>query len=217
MKDKSFKQRVFCFSAEKQAWNFGCAKTSQNIAARVKGMAISMKVTVKKKDACCEKTAKKVLVEYLYLDLKTCDRCIGTDTVLDEVMEKITPTLELAGYAVDYRKTLMATAEIAAAHRFLSSPTIRVNGRDISQAVKENDCGCCGRISGTATDCRVFEYEGQSYEVPPASMLAEAVLKGVFAPVEKSAIKEYALPKNLKNFFSGKATKQSFDCSKGCC
>ena len=25
---------------------------------------------------------KKILVEYLYLDLKTCDRCIGTDNVL---------------------------------------------------------------------------------------------------------------------------------------
>lgn len=176
-----------------------------------------MKVTVKKKHACCEKAAKKVLVEYLYLDLKTCDRCIGTDTVLDEVMEKVTPVLELAGYAVEYRKTLMSTAEIAAAHRFLSSPTIRINGQDISSTVKETDCACCGEISGAATDCRVFEYEGQIYEVPPASMLAEAVLKGVFVSAEKSVEEEYTMPENLKNFFSGKAAKQSCGCSKGCC
>ena len=31
---------------------------------------------------------KKALIEYLYLDLKTCDRCIGTDRVLDGVSER---------------------------------------------------------------------------------------------------------------------------------
>ena len=34
---------------------------------------------------------KKVVVEYLYLDLQTCERCIGTDNVLDEVMLVLTP------------------------------------------------------------------------------------------------------------------------------
>ena len=32
---------------------------------------------------------KKILVEYLYLDLDTCDRCIGTDTVLEEVIDEL--------------------------------------------------------------------------------------------------------------------------------
>ena len=39
---------------------------------------------------------KKVVVEYLYLDLQTCERCIGTNSVLDEVMPVLTH-LELAG------------------------------------------------------------------------------------------------------------------------
>ena len=84
---------------------------------------------------CGELTKKKVLVEYLYLDLKTCNRCIGTDIVLDEVMVKLTPALELAGCSVEYHKVEMATAEIARQYKFLSSPTIRVNGQDICQTV----------------------------------------------------------------------------------
>lgn len=34
---------------------------------------------------------KNVLIEYLYLDLDTCDRCIGADKVLEEAIECITP------------------------------------------------------------------------------------------------------------------------------
>ena len=69
--------------------------------------------------ACCCTTEPKtvegrsLLIEYLYLDLNTCDRCIGTDAVLDEVVAVLRPALELAGYAVDYQKREMATPEIA--------------------------------------------------------------------------------------------------------
>jgi hypothetical protein len=85
--------------------------------------------------ACCscgcgESSGKKVLVEYLYLDLQTCERCIGTDKVLAGVLTILTPALQLAGYEVEYHKIEMRTAEIAEKHQFLSSPTIRVNGRE---------------------------------------------------------------------------------------
>ena len=108
----------------------------------------------------------------------------------------LTPALSLAGYTLEYRKIEMTTREIATQHRFLSSPTIRVNGRDICATVTENDCGCCGEISGTDVDCRVFEYEGKSYEVPPKAMLAEAILKAVFAEESGCSCGSYALPGN---------------------
>ncbi len=47
---------------------------------------------------------KPVLVEYLYLDLQVCDRCIGTEHVLEEVLTKLSPVLQLAGYELEYRK-----------------------------------------------------------------------------------------------------------------
>lgn len=121
-------------------------------------------------DSCCScgcgtTSKKKVVVEYLYLDIETCGRCIGTDNILDEVMITLTPTLNIAGFEVEYNKIEMNTAEVAKQYKFLSSPTIRVNSQDICQSVEENSCGCCSDISGTDVNCRVFEYNGQTYEV----------------------------------------------------
>jgi NAD-dependent dihydropyrimidine dehydrogenase PreA subunit len=169
--------------------------------------------------ACCscgneETREKKVRVEYLYLDLKTCDRCIGTDTVLDEVMAVLAPALQLAGYLVEYSKIEMKTAELAERHRFISSPTIRINGLDICGPVKESACGCCGEISGTDVDCRVFEYNGEVYEIPPKEMLAEAILETVFGASEPGCSCGYALPENLRNFFKGKNNSGCF-CGEG--
>lgn len=160
---------------------------------------------------CCgekqtDKNTKKLFkIEYLYLDLKTCDRCMDTDKLLDEVVEVITPALQLAGYEVRYRKYEMATEQIAQRFEFVSSPTIRVNGRDIFDVV-ETDCGCCGDIAGVAVDCRAYEYDGQIYDLPTKELLAKAILKSIdkFAPCNKQP---YTMPDNLKRFFEGKANK----------
>jgi len=165
-------------------------------------------------EPCCScgsgaETKKKIVVEYLYLDLETCDRCIGTDDVLDEVMMTLTPALKIAGLEVEYNKIEMKTAEIATQYKFLSSPTIRVNGQDICQSVAENSCGCCSDISGTDVSCRVFEYNEETYEVPPKEMLAEAILNAVFGQLETAcSCGEYELPENLREFFEGKKNKQ---------
>lgn len=161
---------------------------------------------------------KLVQIEYLFLDLQTCDRCIGTDQVLEEVVRAITPALELAGYQVEYQKIEISTPELAVQYSFLSSPTVRVNGHDICPTVMESDCGCCGQISGTDVNCRVFEYDGQTYEVPPKTMLAEAILRGVFVLTNDQKCGCYTLPDNLKTFFDGKKQKSgTCCCSGGCC
>jgi len=161
---------------------------------------------------------KKALIEHLYLDLKTCDRCIGTDRVLDGVMLTLSPALNLAGYKVEYNKIEMKTAEVAKQYQFLSSPTIRVNGRDICLSVKENSCGCCSDISGTDVVCRVFEYDGKSYEVPPKEMLAESILQAILGKAESGcSCGEYELPENLGEFFEGKKNKSGCSCGGSCC
>lgn len=173
-------------------------------------------------ESCCcgtSKKAKTVDIEYLYLDLNTCERCVGTDKVLEGVLDELRSAFSLAGYSLEYHKVKIETAEMAHAYRFLSSPTIRVNGRDICNSVQENNCGCCGEIAGTQVDCRVFSYNGETYEVPPAEMIAEAIMRMAFRPKVSSCCSGgYALPENLKNFFDGKEKKCcDGGCSCGCC
>jgi len=169
---------------------------------------------------CCgsgrEPAEKRFCIKYLYLDLNTCERCMGTDLVLDEVVEALRPALTLAGYRVEYEKKEMSTAALAEEYHFVSSPTNRVNGRDICPEVEESDCGCCGRISGTQVDCRVFSYEGNLYEVPPKAMLAEAILKYAFASPPQPSGEAYQLPPNLEEFFAGKEKKSSCGCCSCC-
>lgn len=190
----------------------GCGNTCPNGAVSFAGDDTGWTAPALKKQpaedagcCCCSGGAseKEVNIEYLFLDLNTCDRCIGTDAVLDEVVDALRPALELAGYQVRYRKQEIASVQLAEAYRFLSSPTIRVNGQDIFGSVQESDCGCCGEIAGVQVDCRVFEHEGKTYEVPTREMLAEGILKTLYHP-STCCRAEYRLPENLKRFFAGK-------------
>lgn len=154
----------------------------------------------------------KVIIEYLYLDLNVCDRCIGTYKVLRDVVKVMVPTLNLAGYKVILRKKEMSTSELAIQYQFLSSPTIRVNGKDICgdenyQTVEENDCSCCSDLVGTSIDCRIFRYGDKTYEVPPKEMLANSILKTLFFDKRHEAINDYIMPENLKLFYLNKKMK----------
>ena len=130
---------------------------------------------------------KHVLVEYLFLDLQVCDRCISTEQVLEEVLTKLSPVLQLAGYTLEYSKIIMDTAEIAHRYRFTSSPTIRVNDRDICFSVQEM----------------------------LAEEVLKTVFGSQAAPC--CAENEYTLPKNLELFYEGKNKKNSCDCVSRCC
>ncbi|NLE23762.1 MAG: DUF2703 domain-containing protein, partial [Clostridiaceae bacterium] len=79
-------------------------------------------------------------------------------------------------------------------------------------------CGCCSEISGTDVDCRVFEYNGETYEVAPKEMLAESILQSVFGQSENGCSCDgYKLPENLKNFYEGKKSKSGCSCGGNYC
>ena len=180
--------------------------------AREDGRKVSVQGSKLKKAVLsggCKMTSKKSLrIEYLYLDLATCDRCIGTDEVLEEVLKVLQPTLELAGYEVGYQKIEIDSAQQAEAYQFLSSPTIRINGLDIMGEILETSCGCCSEISGTDVDCRSYAYKGRIYHIPPKEMLAKAILSAVFGTRQQCVCETYSLPENLRRFFEGKALKE---------
>lgn len=157
---------------------------------------------------CCDTSKEKennersIVIDLLYLDLSVCTRCQGTDTSLDNALDDVAKVLEATGVEVVVNKVHVVSEELANEYQFVSSPTIRVNGRDIQMEVKESLCESCGDLCGDDVDCRVWVYQGQEYTVPPKAMITEAILKEVYGSDEqREAKRDYNMPENLKRFY----------------
>lgn len=148
---------------------------------------------------------RKIEIDFLYLDLSVCTRCRGTDNSLDEAIAEVSKILEATDVDVVVDKINVTSEKQAEALEFESSPTIRVNGRDIQLEIRESLCESCGDLCGDEVDCRVWVYHGKEYTVPPKAMIIEAILREVYGNPrdEKDVIKKaYRLPDNLRKFFA---------------
>lgn len=157
--------------------------------------------------SCCgqEGQKKNIQIDFLYLDLNVCERCQGTESNLDQAIHDVSAVLKAAGYEVIVNKINITSPELAIAHQFLSSPTIKINGHDIAVELNETTCKDCGDLCGDTVDCRSWSYEGTDYSEPPKEMIVNAIMKAVYGgeselPVTSQA---YVLPENLINFFNG--------------
>jgi len=154
---------------------------------------------------------QRLTVEFMYLDLNLCARCLATEAHLAEALTEVAGLLDAAGIEVTLTKIPVQSLEQAVALGFSSSPTIRVNGRDIHLDSRDSHCGPCSTVSGVDTDCRVWWYQGQEYEAPPTAMIVDALLQAVCgspgtgaprAPIPDSA------RANLQRFFEAKQQRQ---------
>lgn len=152
---------------------------------------------------------KQLVIDFLFLDVSVCTRCQGADTSLDEALSEVSKVLEATGVEVLVNKINVDTEELAQKHKFISSPTIRLNGRDIQLDVKESLCESCGDLCGDDVDCRVWIYQGNEYTIPPKAMIIEALLKEVYVGSNNDQQKEpdYSLPDNLKKFYDSMTNK----------
>src|SRR5262245_18752245 len=161
---------------------------------------------------------RKTVKIFMFVDLQACTRCRGTDANLATALDTVRSVLEAAGVEILVKKTLLDSEQKAMELGFVSSPTIRVNGRDIALQLRESNCASCGEVCGFEgkIDCRVWVYQGQEYAVAPVPMIVDAILSAVYgghkakpstAPKESKAV-----PENLKRFFAGKAAKQQLEC-----
>jgi hypothetical protein len=147
-------------------------------------------------------------VEFLFLDLTTCTRCRGTDRALTSALELAGERLAARGARVELDKIEVSSAEQARELRFVSSPTIRINGRDVALELRESSCGSesCTDGCGDSIACRVWVHDGREYTEPPVAMIVDAMLREVHgqAAVEPDATAApYELPENLERFFAG--------------
>lgn len=162
-------------------------------------------------------TTKKIEIDFMYIDLEVCTRCKGTDANLAIALNSVADVLEASGAEVVLRKTLVDSEQKALELGFASSPTIRVNGRDIALEFRESNCTSCGEACNGETDCRVWVYRGQEHTEAPVSMIVDAILSAVYS-VREQVLKpqpknDNAVPENLKRFFINKAAKQQSCCS----
>jgi hypothetical protein len=150
----------------------------------------------------------ELVIDFMYLDLETCTRCQGTDANLEAALAEVGHVLETAGRDVSVRKMLVASVEQARMLGFLSSPTIRVNGKDIALELRESSCADCGEVCACegGIDCRVWVWQGQEHTAAPKAMIVDAILREIYSGAEQAvAVAPAAVPDNLERFFAGKA------------
>lgn len=161
-----------------------------------------------------EMGSKRLEIEFLYLDLSVCAPCQGTEANLEEAIAEVAHVLKATGVEVVIRNINVLSEEQARELKFVSSPTIRINGKDIQLDVKESLCESCGDLCGDDVDCRVWVYQGKEYTVPPKAMIIEAILQEVYGGGQETSDDTHwkgDIPDNLKRFFVAKRRKENKD------
>src|SRR3954451_15949990 len=166
-------------------------------------------------------TSGRLRLEFLFLDLTTWSRCLGDDRSLESALDVVREVLQATGVELEVDKILVESAEQARALRFVSSPTIRVDGHDVALELRESSCGseACSDGCGEQIACRVWVHRGREYTVPPVAMIVDAVLGHVHAGAPPRGARErepYVLPENLARFFSARTGSAESEES-ACC
>jgi hypothetical protein len=169
--------------------------------------------------ACCAPTpttqtklpvARRVEVEFLHLDLNVCERCTGAEKSLAEAVEEARTLLAPMGIEVTLNLVHVRTEAEAKRLAFVSSPTVRINGRDAAIEVRENACSSCSDLGGADIVCRVWTWRGGDCNIPPKALLLDAILREVYlheaSPRRLPSALE-TLPENLRKFFKGVQTR----------
>lgn len=162
--------------------------------------------------------ARNLDVELLVIDLEVCARCVPTGEQLRTAIDLVTPAADAMNIRITYRETIVQSPEEAKARALLSSPTIRMNGHDIQQDIRESECESCGDLTegGVKIDCREWHYHGQVYAAAPLPLLVESLMDALarideIPPVTPAPLQ--ALPANLVTYFD----KKKVVGGSGCC
>jgi hypothetical protein len=88
-----------------------------------------------------EQISRRVLnVDLLVIDLNVCKRCVPTGDQLRVAVNLLTPVAEALEIHLRYHEIVVQTAADAKEQALLTSPTIRLNGRDIAHDIRESEC-----------------------------------------------------------------------------
>lgn len=148
---------------------------------------------------------RTVAVDFLYLDLSTCRRCGGTEANLERALAVLEGVLQATGVRVELRRLHVRSLEQARELQFVTSPTIRVDGRDIAPEPLESACGTDGCDCGPGAACRLWPYAGEDHTAAPIALIIDAILSALYAaPTTADTPTSYELPDNLVRVFAGR-------------
>jgi hypothetical protein len=157
-------------------------------------------------------------VELLVIDLETCLRCVPTGEQLRAAVTLLTPVAKAMDIEIRYKEIIAQTPAEAIKYALISSPTIRLNGSDIAQDIRESVCESCGDLTNnnTSVECREWHYRGKTYSAAPLPMLVEVIMNALLhidelAPSQPKPLKK--LPENLERYFADKKKPNK----NGCC
>ena len=168
-------------------------------------------------DAGWKEEIRVLNIDLVVIDLTVCARCVPTGDQLENAVRLLTPVAEAMGIELKYRAIVVQSEDEAKQHALLSSPTIRINGRDIAQDIRESVCESCGDLTDndTVVDCREWHYRGKVYSSAPLAMLLEVIMDAMLRIdneplVTPAPLKE--LPENLKTYFANKKRGRNACC-----
>jgi len=125
-----------------------------------------------------KKGIKKIQLLYIF----DCPWCVKTKKLIRECANEL-------GVKADIEEILIDTDEKAKKYKFVGSPTVRINKKDIQEEVSKGQCLPCeelSKLTKEATEfvkqeckcgCRVYFYKGKQYPYPPKEMIKEAIVK----------------------------------------
>ena len=158
-------------------------------------------------------SGRKIKIELLALDLDTCGRCMRTDRNLEAALRTAASILREKNVDVEVVKHLVTSEREAERLRFVSSPTIRADGKDIALDLRESPCEDCGELCGCkgGVSCRVWAGNGREHLEAPTEMIVEAILGAAAEspPQEKESALPYQMPENLRTFFGALSKQRS--------
>ena len=143
---------------------------------------------------CCGDKDDSLNIDFLYVDLSECERCQSSDETLDTALRELREPIHQEGIScINVTKRKITSDEEAERYDLIRSPTLRIDDKDVEEIVneeyevKDNYCPSCEDVAGSecyevtggGNNCRIFEYEGKSYEIIPKEMIKEAFRKVV--------------------------------------
>ena len=119
-------------------------------------------------------------VQLLYI--LDCPWCLKTKKLIGESLEELEVKAEVEEILID-------TNEKAKKYKFVGSPTVRINGKDIEEEISKGQCLPCKELAEFAQEatefvkkecrcgCRIYFYKGKQSLYPPKEMIKEAIKK----------------------------------------